>query len=264
MNGVINMRLKITMITDQEQAISINYQHYLTAATYNLLSEGDTDYASFLHNEGYALEGSSKTFKLFCFSGLRAKARRNVGSTLYMGPGTIEWYVGSPVELFLRNFATGLLAQGHLNLGGQLLAIRDVQSLPSPRFDTGELHFTCFSPIVVGQNQAQGHVQYVRPGDGEVFSEAVRKNLLNKHRILYGSEPENTDFQLTFDAAYLADPRHRGGTKLVRYKDIEVVGAQAPFVVTGSPELIQVMYDCGAGEKNAGGFGMVEIVNRYR
>ncbi len=258
------MRMKITMITDREQAIPINYQHYLTAAAYNLLSEGDTDYASFLHNEGYTLEGSSKTFKLFCFSGLRAKVRRNVGPTLYIGPGTVEWYVGSPVELFLRNFATGLLAQGHLNVGGQLLAIRDVQSLLSPRFDSDEMHFTCLSPIVVGQSNTQSHVQYLRPSDGEVFSEAVRKNLLNKHRILYGSEPENTDFLLTFDADYLADPSHRGGTKLVRYKDIDVVGAQAPFAVKGSPDLMQVMYDCGAGEKNAGGFGMVEIVNRYR
>jgi CRISPR/Cas system endoribonuclease Cas6 (RAMP superfamily) len=39
------------------------------------------------------------------------------------------------------------------------------------------------------------------------------------------------------------------------------VGAFCPFTVSGSPELMETGYQTGLGEKNAGGFGMVDVVN---
>jgi CRISPR-associated endoribonuclease Cas6 len=37
------------------------------------------------------------------------------------------------------------------------------------------------------------------------------------------------------------------------------VGAFAPFILSGSKELMRLAYDCGVGEKNAAGFGMIEV-----
>lgn len=258
------MRLRIECELRQSTPFPINHQHHLTATAYRMLQRADADYARFLHDDGYAPDEGPKRFKLFCFSGLRCKRRRVAGGTLWLGPGVVQWHVGSPVTPFLQNFATGLLAAGTLEVGAQPLSVISAQCLPDPDFHSGRAAFTCLTPIVAAVPRPQdegGGTRYLRPCEGEAFSAAVRKNLLAKIRALRGTEPSADEacFEMTFDPDYLADPKHREGTKLITYKDVQIVGAQAPFTVVASPLLLETMWQCGAGEKNAGGFGMVEL-----
>lgn len=46
--------------------IPINYQYPLSAAIYKILQKGDSEYAQFLHEEGYG-----KGYKFFTFSDLK-------------------------------------------------------------------------------------------------------------------------------------------------------------------------------------------------
>ena len=260
------MRLVVECEVRREAPIPINHQHLLAGVAYRFLACSDGDYARFLHDEGYAVDGGPKRFKLFCFSGLRARRRRVAGNTLWVGPGTVQWIVGSAVGPFLQNFATGLLAAGELSLGTQTLPITQAQARPTPEFGSGSAAFTCLTPIVAGVAMEGGGTRYLRPCEGQAFSAAVRGNLLRKYHALHGHAPDEAEahFELTYDPDYLAAPRHREGTKLIRYKEINIVGAQAPFTASGSPALLKLMYDCGAGEKNAGGFGMVEVQEKGR
>jgi CRISPR-associated endoribonuclease Cas6 len=256
------MRLLIECELRQETAFPMNHQHLLMSQVYGLVSTGDEEYARFLHDEGYAAGNAGKRVKLFCFSGLRCAKRRAAGETLWLGPGPLTWLVSSPVEAFLRHFATGLLAAGVMRVGERELPIAQVQALPAPDFRQETARFTCLTPIVASLPRSDaegGGTAYLRPRDGRAFSDAVRNNLLYKHRTLYGALPQNERFELTFDAAYLARNPH-GGTKKVTIKGIDVIGVQAPFTACGSPELLKLMYACGAGEKNSAGFGMVELV----
>jgi len=240
----------------QETAIPINHQGYLSGIIYSLLKLSDQDYARFLHDEGYSLDGGPKRFKLFVFSHLRAKWRRSLGETLWLR-GPVEWFIASPVEPFLVHIASGLLSVAELRVGWATFPIESVETTPAPDLSKGELRCICLSPIVAAVRLEEEGTYYLRPSDGEAFSEAVRNNLLGKHRILHGCLPEDNRFSLEFDPEYLE--AHRGGTKLITYKGIQIVGAFAPFTVTGSPALLEVGYDCGFGEKNAAGFGMVEV-----
>jgi CRISPR-associated endoribonuclease Cas6 len=275
------MRLRVALELEREAAVPINHQHLLTGVVYRFLEAADADYAAFLHGEGYAVspplsppsqggvrnersqggaQEDRRRFKLFVFSPLRAKRRRADGVILRIGPGPVEWLVSSPVEKFLTEFATGLLSAGVLQVGTLTLPIAQVEALPEPEFgDTAR--FTCLSPIVVSVTETrEGRrvTRYLRPDD-PAFGERVRLNLLAKYAALYGALPSDDRLTLTFDAAYLARNR---GTKKITYKEIEVVGAFAPFQISGSPELIRVGYTSGLGEKNAGGFGMVEVDRR--
>lgn len=254
------MRLRIECDLRRETPFAINHQDQLTGLIYRMLACSDGEYSRFLHDEGYLLEGGAKRFKLFCFSGLRCQRRRVGGGTLWLGPGPVQWLIGSPVEPFLRHFATGLLAAGELEVGAQRLNVTQAQSLPTPEFAAGRALFTCLTPIVAALPLENGGTRYLRPAEGTAFSGAVRNNLLHKYQALHGHAPtqEESCFEMTFDPDYLADPKHREGTKLITYKAIQIVGAQAPFTVIASPALLQLLYNCGAGEKNAGGFGMVE------
>ncbi len=252
------MRLRVTMMLDCEVCLPINHQHLLTGVVYRFLERADADYAQFLHTEGYAAtedERDRHRFKLFVFSPLRAKRRRADHVLLHIGPGPVEWLVSSPVEPFLTAFATGLLSEGVLPVGRLALSIAQVETLPAPHLDEVN-RFTCLSPIVASISGERPTPEYLRPGDPR-FSEQVRCNLMAKYRALHGKPPADDRLALEFDTDYL---EHHRGTKLIDFKGIQVVGALAPFTLRGSPEMIRVGYECGLGEKNAAGFGMVEIL----
>lgn len=249
------MRLRVCLDNPAGTRLPINYQEFLTGAIYGLLATSDADYARFLHDEGYGGE-DGRRFKLFTFSWLRGGRRIVDGDALRFAPGPLEWLIASPVDYFLTNLATGLLAAGTLRVGAAALPITQIETLPAPAL-TWTTRFTCLSPIVVALPLPGGGTRYLRPCDDIAFSDAVHHNLQRKHRLIHGVLPTDDRFVLAFDSAYLS--RTNGGTKLITFKNIHIVGAFAPFTISGSVELQRVMLECGAGEKNAAGFGMVEV-----
>ncbi len=250
------MRLRVCLDNQAGTRLPMDYQEWLTAAVYGLLADSDADFARFLHDDGYQDE-DGRRFKLFTFSWLRGARRVVDGDALRFAPGPLEWLVASPVEPFLTNLATGLLAAGALRVGPATIPITQIETLPAPPL-AETAAFTCLSPIVAALPLPDGRTRYLRPCDGDAFSAAVANNLRRKHRLLHGDAPADDRFALTFDPAYLArDPR--GGTKLTTFKGIHLVGAFCPFTVTGSADLMRVGYETGFGEKNAAGFGMVEV-----
>lgn len=250
------MRLRVCLDNSMGTRLPINYQEWLTAAVYGLLAASDADYARRLHDDGYQDE-DGRRFKLFTFSWLRGTRRTVDGDMLRFAPGPLEWRIASPVEPFLTNLATGLLSAGTLRVGPATIPITQIETLPAPPL-TETTAFTCLSPIVAALPLPDGRTRYLRPCDGEAFSEAIHRNLRRKHRLLHEDVPTDDRFALTFDPAYLARDS-RGGTKLITFKGIHLVGAFCPFTVSGSVDLMRVGYETGFGEKNAAGFGMVEI-----
>lgn len=259
------MRLRVGIMLDREVSMPINHQHLLQGVVYRFLERADSGYAQFLHSEGYAAsldDHEHRRFKLFVFSPLRARRRRADGILLRMGPGPVEWLISSPIDKFLTEFATGLLSEGFLAAGRLELPITQVETLPAPDLEKTD-RFTCLSPIVASVSgesppmRAGGMPtpEYLRPDDPRL-SERVRCNLIAKHLAIYGKTPFDDRLILEFDAEYLARCK---GTRLIDFKGIRIAGAFAPFRMSGSPELMRVGYECGLGEKNSGGFGMVEV-----
>jgi len=250
------MRIRICTKLENSIFIPINHQYALTGIIYNFLKNADADYASFLHQQGYAsMDDDSRRFKLFCFSTLRSRRRQVDGASLQLGPGEVEWLVCSPVEKFLQEFASGLLQAGYITLHNNELPVSSVETLPQPPLSSSA-SFSCLTPIVCSQPAMEsGHARYLIHTDLD-FGELVRRNLLRKFTALHGHPPQDENLQWQWDESYLQRGR---GTKLIEYKSTFIRGAFAPFSVQGSQELIQLLYETGAGEKNSAGFGMVEV-----
>jgi CRISPR-associated endoribonuclease Cas6 len=252
------MRLNIQLVTNRRISIPINYQEYLTAVVYGYVAAGDLEYARFVHDDGYAGEGGKK-FKPFTHSWLRVPASRRLvqGDRLVISPGPIGWVVSSPLDEFLQPLATGLLRTGVMVLGTETLEIAAVEVFAMPEI-AQTTRMSCLSPIVASGRRADGTTQYLRPvDDPAAFSESIRTNLLSKHRALYGTEPADTSFVMTFDQGYMAS--RNGGQKKATYKNIDIIGILAPFTVTGSPDLVRLGYEAGFGPKTACGFGCAEV-----
>lgn len=250
--------MRIQILTDVGDGITlpINYNYQLAGVIYRFLAESDPEYASFLHNEGYAV--AEKRFKLFTFSQLMAERRRITGAQIHFG-STLTWYVSSPVEPFLSHFADTLLTEGRLSIDQHELRVRDVTVPRIPRFRP-EMYFRCLSPITMStkrERNGQRVMHYCLPGD-PALSELIRQNLIRKHEAIHGRPPHDDTLTFAFDKNYI-DRRQGRVTRLVDYKGIKVRGVLCPFRVSGSIPLIQTGYECGFGDKNSAGFGMVEV-----
>jgi CRISPR-associated endoribonuclease Cas6 len=251
---------------DTPVRLPIDHYHLLRGALFGHLQRSDPAFATFLHDEGYSAEpGTAQRYKLFAFSSLRGPKgnRRFVGARMDLAPGLVTWTISSPKEDFLRHEVMGILEKnGPVIIGGQRFTVVALDGLPDPAF-TETMHFTCLTPIVAAvRSETHATPRYLRPTEGAALSEAARVNLVRKYRALHGTEPGNAALTLTLSKSYLARAPN-GGTKKVTLPGngttIDVIGTLAPLTLTGSTELIQVAYECGLGEKNSSGMGMVEV-----
>ena len=250
------MRIQILADVGNGITLPINYNYQLAGVIYRVLAESDPEYASFLHNEGYV--AAEKRFKLFTFSQLMADRRRITGATIHFR-STLTWSVSSPVKRFLSHFADTLLTEGRLCIGQHTLRIKDVTVPRIPRFQS-EMHFRCLSPIVMSTTRERNGkltMHYCLPDD-PALSELIRQNLIRKHEAIHGRPPHDDTLTFAFDKTYI-DRRQGRVTRLVDYKGIKIKGIMCPFRVSGSPALIQIGYECGFGDKNSAGFGLVEV-----
>ena len=250
------MRIQILVNVGDGITLPINYNYPLAGVIYRFLAESAPKYASFLHEEGY--RAAEKRFKLFTFSQLMAERRRITGANIHFG-STLTWYVSSPVERFLSHFADTLLTEGSLSLAQHQLRIRDVTVPRTPSFQP-QMHFRCLSAITMSTKRERDGKQvmhYCLPDDS-ALSELIRQNLIRKHEAIHGHAPHDDTLTFSFDKSYI-DRRKGRVTRLVDYKGIKIRGIMCPFHVSGSIPLIQTGYECGFGDKNSAGFGMVEV-----
>ncbi|HGJ64159.1 TPA: CRISPR-associated endoribonuclease Cas6 [bacterium] len=250
------MRIKITIDVGKGISIPINYNYFLASVIYRFLDLSNPEYAYFLHEDGYGL--GDKKFKLFTFSQLMAQKREIRGNYIQF-KSPLTWFVSSPQEEFLGGFAASLLDQRVILINDIPLQVKDVDIPKIPHFQE-RMYFRCLSPITMStKREFRGEIatHYLLPDESD-FSELIRQNLIRKYETIYGRKPRDDSFRMEFDADYISKQQGRV-TRLVRYKDIDIRGVLCPFRAFGSPELMFIGYECGFGDKNSAGFGMVEV-----
>ncbi|NOZ60495.1 MAG: CRISPR-associated endoribonuclease Cas6 [Calditrichaeota bacterium] len=267
------MRVKLTLRTARKfSTIPINYQYQLSSAIYQILSQSSPEFSLWLHEQGYSTP-QGKPIKLFVFSKLYipgVKSRNGALIARNFTPCTL--HIESPMlQDFVQNFVIGLFSSQEISINSQYgsakFAVQQVETVPEPEFSE-EMKFKCLSPIVVSTaRKKEGQIQehYYRPLEPDL-SEAIRKNLISKYETLYHRHPENDSLTFALDEHYL---RRRGGeeklSKLIKIKEgmaeeTRIKAFECPFYLKGSTELMKVAYECGIGQKNSMGFGMVDVV----
>ncbi|MCH9006931.1 CRISPR-associated endoribonuclease Cas6 [candidate division KSB1 bacterium] len=261
------MRIKLVLRPRLQSAtIPINYQYPLSAAIYKILQQASPDYAAFLHDHGYRAE-SGRLMKLFTFSKLWIPDVRRVGETLKGSGRPWRLQVGSPMlNDFAQNFVLGLFESVQVVIAGQGVRadfrVEQVESLPMPEFDR-QMRCKCLSPFTAStmrQRDGRPQIYYYWPDDPEL-SEALRHNLLQKYQIIHGRPPE--DAELTFRLNAADKPK----SKLITIKqgtpqETRIRCFESYFTLQGSPKLMQTAWQCGLGEHNSQGFGMIEVVRQ--
>jgi len=287
------MRIKLTLFPANGKVIlPVSYNYFLTSLIYKIIHNSSEDYSRFLHDEGYRLGESKKGFKLFTYSMLTSKKFKIGGGKIIFLNSHVQWQISSPLDNFIQHLVTGVFAEGQeieigyinnrssrsnsLNSlsGLNRFLIERIETLPRPEFKEN-MRFICLSPITVskvscltlekggeggfiGSSDSFRTCHYLRPWE-EGFSEAIRNNLIKKFKLVYGKDINDPDFKIKIDTEYMNRKSGRI-TKKIDFKGTNIIGFMSPFEVAGSPELIEIGYEAGFGEKGSMGFGMVKEI----
>ncbi len=198
-----------------------------------------------------------------------SKKARVKGETISFGNANIHWQISSPVDTFIQHLITGVFTEGQeIKIGEEskesCFLIKQVETLPEPRFNNN-MRFACLSPITVSKrlnglnssNRLNGYIcHYIRPWE-ECFSDAIKKNLIKKHKLVTEKEIDDSEFTIKIDEGYM-NKKSGKITKNINFKGTNIIGFMAPFEVKGNPELIKIGYETGFGGKGSMGFGMVK------
>lgn len=264
------MRLELTLLPlNPNTAVPLNYNYPLSSAIYKLLAKASPEYADWLHEKGYR-SPDNRLMKLFTFSRLNIPHAR-VRENALVAQDDRLWYlqIGSPIEEeFVQNFVLGLFEDQRIQIGGPgavgHFLIESVEALAPPAF-APKMSGKTISPVVattMREHKGKLMPYYYRPTDPEI-GEAIRKNLLAKYEIVHAKPCADPTFEILFDMDYY---RRKNGkvSKLLHIKEGEaeetkIKTFEMPFTVAGNPDLIRVAWECGLGDKNSLGLGMVAV-----
>ncbi|MGV8144020.1 MAG: CRISPR-associated endoribonuclease Cas6 [Methanothermobacter sp.] len=240
------MRLKISLASSKNNLlIPFNYNHILSAIIYRKIA--DLDLAAKLH--------FSKDFKFFTFSQLYFSNWKRTKNGIISKDGKLYFYISSPNEQLIKSLVEGHLENTEVDFKGEKLLVEQIELLKKPEFK-GKMKFKTMSPISASiKREIDGKLKIwdLGPGD-ERFYESVQKNLVKKYTSFYGDYDGDTWIRL------------RPDMKTAKRRRIEIKGDfhrgyMMKFEMEADVPLMEFAYDCGLGERNSMGFGMVEMGN---
>ncbi len=238
----------------------------LAAAIYGLLATVAPDYATFLHEEGYAAERTddtlpaSKRFKFFVFSRLAQRGKRIANNRIHLSDQLVTWQVGSPLDEPMAALAQSLLSLPGITIGdrqGQAaLSIAGVEVEEAPPL-AHAWRCETLSPIFVAsteQNFRGEPVKHHVRADVEAvrFAQGLAANLREKYTALTGEAAPDEPLEFRFVEA----PR----SQLVSYKGTDHKAWMGRFTLRGDERLLRLAWEAGLGAANSKGFGMFRVL----
>lgn len=263
------MRIKLRMNFTDCQKLPFNYNYCFSSLIYKLLSFSSEDYAKQLHDEGFRIEG--KNYKLFTFA---LKFENIIPHYDYMELISPKAYliISSPKEDFISNIISAVLRSRTLKIkvsNSEIITkVEKIEVCKEINF-TDTTNFRLLSPLVLSSKKWIDNdlgTHYLRYSDSiDEINRILNNNLTNKFRIQNNSLPKSK-VSLVWDKEYInkrLDANKYLSSKITIDKNgeaIDVIGIKIPFKLSGNPELTKIGYECGFGEKNSMGFGMVEVI----
>lgn len=260
------MKFTLTLQSLEKNAVlPINYQYPLSAWIYRILEYGDPVLAQLLHQEGY-VEGNRR-YKFYSFSELRTVKHRIERDRLILLHPEVSFSIQFLAEHAAQVMVMGLFKEaGAFFLGdkvsGAQFVIRSIQMDMLPPLGESIDLFTV-SPVVVSTviHTPEGKLsrEYLRPFD-EAYPAQIIGNLERKFAAaqtagLISGDPSSARFELLSNEAKEKKIDLMAGTP----QYTRVRGYKYRFRLYGSPELLKLALLAGVGEKNAMGFGGVEL-----
>ena len=241
-------RLKISLASSNcNYLIPYNYNHILSAIIYRKIA--DLDLAAKLH--------FSKDFKFFTFSQIYVPQLKITKNGIISKNGKLEFYISSPNDHLIKSLVEGHLENTEVNFKGNKLLVEQIELLKKPLFKEN-MKMKTISPVITQiKREIDGKLKIwdLGPGD-ERFYESIQKNLIKKYISFYDKFDGERWVQIKPNMK--STKRRR-----IKIKGDFHRGYMMNFDIEANTRLLEFAYDCGLGEKNRMGFGMIETIGKW-
>ena len=237
------MQISIQFQSSDPLIIPYNYNYQLQSALYALLGEvGESD---FWHDKGFRYYDSS--FKGFCFGKLEGDYRTYPEEKKIGFEDKISLEVRSISFHFIDALQRALEKHPYIRLFDTRLDVIGA-SLMNRHLDREKLIVQAVTPMMIHTTYEDGHTVYYCPDDGNYFPR-ICQNTYKKYTAITGETAGKIEL-------------HPHGTfkKIVtRYKNLYMTGYTGTMQLLAPIKMSEFIYNTGLGEKNAQGFGFVQI-----
>lgn len=263
------MRFKLTLEVDKKafgNLLPLNYQYEQSAVIYRILARANDVYATWLHENGFSIDGKGKRFKLFSYSRLMIENYRILRDSerLVVLSTPIFWYITFLPEKSTEKFIQGLFANQQFEIGDKRSVVKfrvaNVEVLPSPEFSE-EMDFSTLSPVCIRNKRVDGGTDYLSP-DSPLYEKALLDGLMSRYQVFYKKTYPGQPF---LNLEMLSEPK----SALIKIKadteeQTKVRGYMYKFKIHAPTDLIRLMYESGLGEECSQGFGCVEVLDNKK
>ncbi|NME67360.1 CRISPR-associated endoribonuclease Cas6 [Flammeovirga aprica] len=255
-----------------------NYKSLLQGFFYKVLSQNNPDFAKFIHDEGYKLEGE-KTFKHTVISdlfyerkmGFRGKSDFEIkeGDTAYL-------HISFSVNEIGENFIKGLFQSKEDRLGKMFFMIENIQSISQPVFQK-TMQYELLSPVFLKRGRQEivdgKKNDFIHPCSRnrkfqknfyEEYEYYLIENIKSKIKsLVLHDKIENTEGFLENEINFQLNKYYGSRNERAKFmeKESTIITHYYDFTVTAPIEVHEVLYKSGLGMLNTLGLGMVEVKN---
>lgn len=258
------MRFKLNINIDKEKygnILPINYMYEQSAVVYRILSLGNEEYTNWLHENGYSTGG--KKFKLFNYSPFVVSSYQVVDDRLFVLNDQMEWYITFLPERSTETFIRGVFSDRVFQIGDKKSKIQckvaNIEAFSPPVYSS-QMMFETLSPMCLARLETNGKTIYVSPDDPSA-KDMILYSLTEKYRIIKGIPFPGDLSSYAFEL--LNTPKPKLATfKIGTPMETKVKGYHCKFKISLPKELMEILYESGAGSKGSQGFGMVKVYNK--
>lgn len=240
------MRCKVRIQKITSNPVPYDYQYGLASMLYKRLANSNIRLANNLHGH--------QGFKFYTFSNLVIEDR--IPDEHGLNFTRAYFIISSPDLEFIQSFTEGLLMKPDFFLGRDNrvnFIINSIEILP-PREFSDRCTFTTLSPLYVKTLRKKDEKLVkidLYPKDAK-FYENLHTNLTSRYEEFHGYKIDN-DF---FDIIDVKNFKAKRVTIDNSYRRCSLLS----LTLEANPDLIKFAYDAGLGEKNAMGFGCIEVL----
>ncbi len=242
---LIVLRFRVTLVpwksATEIPILRYDYQHSMSAMLYSTLIEADEKFRR-LHD--------SKDYKYFTFSRLEIPRRKALKDGIAILCNDAYLWFSSPDARLVRSLVGAFATTQAVKIGGLGFAIAGIAST-SPFYARDTESFRTISPIIVRTviDENESTKTWDLSPEDDAFKQKLIENLYRKYESFHGHQPEGTIKEINITHSkqqriQILDTFHRAHLMIIE--------------LHGDPELIKFAYDCGLGEKNSMGFGMLQ------
>lgn len=258
------MRFKISLEVIAEKfgnTLPISYQYELTSIITKLLTDNHEMYQEWLYKNNLTLADATRT-NLFTISNLYIPKIFVEGDRLKINVPRIQFWISIFPNVETEDFISYALLNQSIVIGDDLSAvcfrISAIDSV-SPIKYYNVMEYQTLSPLVILGLRPNKTVEYLNP-HSHFFSKFMVEELIERWENLY-HQAYLGDRRYKFE---LLNPEKRKAVTIYSNttQQQKVVGYMMKFRLYLAPELQEIAYTLGLGDRINEGFGYIELLKK--